>query len=507
MSTLRVTGLKQETSTATNISLAVGGGVTVAGISTFYSGLDSDARLTVGGSNVTDSNLLTLNGSGATQNVGLVFNKTNSPAKAYGMQVNNPTGDLLLFDYSESAERMRVGSAGSVHIGPGGAAAQGHGLLTLTQSASAAFNALVVQQGSTGFNLTDGLHIGIDGGVNAYFKLYENRDIYFTTGTSNTEKLRITSAGNVGIGTDNPDKLLHVQASNANASSNAFDVAILERNDDCYLKILSKNDKVGGINFGDTQGSYMGALYYDHSVNGMIFNVNETEKVRISSSGNLGIGTNSPEEILHVLGPSQAVTDRDGVMLQNSTASESADTGLPLVWSGYVNSSNQNYGLASICGRKENGTAGNASAYLQFATCTSGGALTERLKINSLGQTLYYGESGNASGATATNQGVLSANGTLDLKIPGTTFVGHLYVTSVYSVGALTRTAAVYFVSARLNNGVTITALNSANGSSGGRTFTITEVSGGSFPNTLRFTDTSNSGVTVSMHFVGATGL
>jgi len=36
MSTLRVTGLKQETSSATNISMAVGGGVTVAGIATFH---------------------------------------------------------------------------------------------------------------------------------------------------------------------------------------------------------------------------------------------------------------------------------------------------------------------------------------------------------------------------------------------------------------------------------------------------------------------------------------
>ena len=210
MSTLKVTHLQNENGTGPAMSLAVGGGVTFAGITTFHNGVDSGERLTIGGSTVTDSNLLTLNGSGATQNVGFVLNKTNSPAKAYGMQVNNSTGDLLLFDYAESAERMRVGTAGSVHIGPGGAAAQGHGLLTLTQSASAAFNALVVQQGNTGYNLTDGLHIGIDGGVNAYFKLYENRDIYFTTGTSNTEKLRITSTGRVGIKTTNPDELLEV---------------------------------------------------------------------------------------------------------------------------------------------------------------------------------------------------------------------------------------------------------------------------------------------------------
>ena len=43
--------------------------------------INSNGHLSVGGSNVTDVNLLTLNGSGAAQNVGIVFNKTNSPAR------------------------------------------------------------------------------------------------------------------------------------------------------------------------------------------------------------------------------------------------------------------------------------------------------------------------------------------------------------------------------------------------------------------------------------------
>ena len=115
------------------------------------------------------------------------------------------------------------------------------------------------------------------------------------------------------------------------------------------------------------------------------FRVDGDEKVRITDGGNVGIGTNDPEEILHILGPTEAVANRDGVMIQHSTASAGADTGLPLVWSGYVNSGSPNYGLASICGRKENGTDGNAAAYLQFATCNSAGALAERARITSTG--------------------------------------------------------------------------------------------------------------------------
>ena len=112
-----------------------------------------------------------------------------------------------------------------------------------------------------------------------------------TVETSGSEAIRIDSNGYFGIGTNNPDKLLHVQASDASASSNSFDVAVLERNDDCYLKILSANNKVGGINFGDAQGSYMGALYYDHTPNALIFNVNEAERLRITSGGVLGVNT------------------------------------------------------------------------------------------------------------------------------------------------------------------------------------------------------------------------
>tara|TARA_B100001559_G_scaffold313092_2_gene311670 strand:+ start:191 stop:1816 length:1626 start_codon:yes stop_codon:yes gene_type:complete len=111
-----------------------------------------------------------------------------------------------------------------------------------------------------------------------------------TVETAGSERFRVTSAGLVGIGTNNPDKLLHVQVSDASASSNAFDVAVLERNDDCYLKILSASNKVGGINFGDAAGSYMGAIYYDHTPNALIFNVNEAERARIDSTGNILIG-------------------------------------------------------------------------------------------------------------------------------------------------------------------------------------------------------------------------
>jgi len=112
----------------------------------------------------------------------------------------------------------------------------------------------------------------------------------------------------------------------------------------------------------------------------------DTSTLKVDSTNNrVGIGISSPDEILHIKGPTETIGSRDGVLLQHSTASNAADNGLPLVWSGYISASNTNYGLASICGRKENSTDNNGAAYLQFGTGSSAGAISERMRIDSAG--------------------------------------------------------------------------------------------------------------------------
>jgi len=50
----------------------------------------------------------------------------------------------------------------------------------------------------------------------------------------------------------------------------------------------------GYLNFGDTDDANIGQIGYDHSSNYMRFQVNNAERMRIDSSGNVGIGTTSP---------------------------------------------------------------------------------------------------------------------------------------------------------------------------------------------------------------------
>ena len=154
--------------------------------------------------------------------------------------------------------------------------------------------------------------------------------------------------------------------------------------------------------------------------------------------------------------------------------------------------------------------AGSASGRIVFRTEDSGfvnGPLT-RMAIDNSGAVKYYGATGEAEGAAGLivcKRANVSANSSLDIAIPATSFGGHLYVSSVLVSNAAARTNKIFFVASRLGNSTAITEMNADNGGSGGRSFTITDQSSGS-GNLLRFTDTSGALVNVSLFYVGAGG-
>ena len=98
------------------------------------------------------------------------------------------------------------------------------------------------------------------------------------------------NGGNVGIGTDSPDAPLVVQESAVSQNAQGNDFAVFKRNADGYLKIYSGNTNIGGIAFGDTNDPFIGALRYHHLTDHLDFYVNNSERMRIDSSGNVGIG-------------------------------------------------------------------------------------------------------------------------------------------------------------------------------------------------------------------------
>ena len=97
---------------------------------------------------------------------------------------------------------------------------------------------------------------------------------------------------NVGIGTNVPDKRLHVMQSDASLTpQNTHAAFVFEENDHTTLEIITPNDKEARIQWSD--GAAAGAITYNHSAETMRFDV-EDNAILTLTDGNVGIGTTAP---------------------------------------------------------------------------------------------------------------------------------------------------------------------------------------------------------------------
>jgi hypothetical protein len=122
--------------------------------------------------------------------------------------------------------------------------------------------------------------------------------------TAGSEKLRISSAGNVGIGTTGPVFKLDVHNSGSGIrhygdSTNQLETFCFGG----YQTIIATNGSV------TNEFGYAAGNFYVQTA--------DTEKFRITSSGNVGIGTDSPAAKLHVEGNVRVLKD-GGDGLENS---------------------------------------------------------------------------------------------------------------------------------------------------------------------------------------------
>lgn len=117
------------------------------------------------------------------------------------------------------------------------------------------------------------------------------------TTDATTERMRITSAGYVGIGTTDPKATLHLH----NATTSGESIIKFTNNNGT---VTSGSTAVDGLNIGfDTTGN---STIWNYEASATVFGTNASERMRITSAGNVGIGTTDPKSTLHVSG-SQSV--------------------------------------------------------------------------------------------------------------------------------------------------------------------------------------------------------
>jgi hypothetical protein len=308
----------------------------------------------------------------------LVFANNHSAGvvDGYTIQLDGANQSLKFLSGGTAATaRMTLLSDGKVGIGVTGVG----GRLHVVEGTTPNIAQLYVGQGGGSNNYYDANnHYFRDGNLNNVISTTSSTIQLFTGGS---ERARIDSSGRLGIGTSAPSNLLHI-ASAPSTSTNLVAAA--------FARSTGANAGIGDyIRLG--QGSFYGSEYTSADWGSSIIGAghitfytgasstpdSKTAKVRIDSSGRVGIGNTAPGQALDVVGSIN--------LTGNHTFSTTTS---PLI------------------------AATAASSVLRFGTGSGG---TERARIDDSGR-LLVGTS--TASATATqilqgNSGAASGNGKL----------------------------------------------------------------------------------------------
>jgi hypothetical protein len=200
----------------------------------------------------------------------------------------------------------------------------------------------------------------------------------FVVTTEGTERLRVDASGRLGIGTTNPAYKCDIDVTGSALRLNSTTSQA--------LLVISSDDAANAkIEFGDESDNDRGAITYDNPNNALIFQANAAERLRIDSSGRLGIGTNQPVGQTYIAGPN---TSNFGVAADAALNIAAASGALAnrIINLNFAVVPSATNAVAAI-GMAYGSQSGFGNGHLIFGTrsVTTDTAPTERLRITSAG--------------------------------------------------------------------------------------------------------------------------
>ena len=278
----------------------------------------------------------------------------------------------------------------------------------------------------TGTTANDGVLIGLSASEELTLYNRENNDIKF--GTNDTERMRIDSAGNVGIGASSITNL------------SGYAQLALEDSNGGFIDILDD-----GVNQARIIGSGNELTLRAPNTGGEIsFDTNGTsERMRIDSAGNIGIGTTSPQTKLEVDNgaPGGTLPTLGGLLVTNAGTSSTTAAACVATGAGPVFNvmNNGNIGIGTSAPIHPLVVSENGESGLEFNGRNSGPFIQSyNRSTSSYNEISYYGSEhkfliNTSEKLAVTSEGKVEINGAImssqaALQVNGFMRTGSVYI-------------------------------------------------------------------------------